>query len=156
MVRFDANPKTRRFPMANLTHFGGRGLFDEFFRDVAPGYFIKPLHGDPLPAQIKVDVAEADNAYTVHAEIPGVSRDDIHVSLDGGVVTLSAEIKQQDEQRKDAKVLRSERYYGSVSRSFQLPQEVDAGAASAKYENGVLTLTLPKKAQANARRLAID
>ena len=142
--------------MANLTHFGGRSLFDELFRDVAPGYFIKPLHGDPLPAQIKVDVAEVNNAYTVHAEIPGVSRDDIHVSLDGGVVTLSAEIKQQDEQKKDAKVLRSERYYGSVSRSFQLPQEVDAGAARAKYENGVLNLTLPKKAQANARRLAID
>ena len=54
------------------------------------------------------------------------------------------------------KVLRSERYFGSVSRSFQLPQEVDAGAAKAKYDNGVLTLTLPKKAQASSRRLTID
>ncbi len=142
--------------MANLTHFGGRSLFDELFRDVAPGYFVKPLHGDPLPAQIKVDVSEADNAYTVHAEIPGVGKDDIHISLDGGVVTLSAEIKQQDEQRKDARVLRSERYYGSVSRSFQLPQEVDAGAAKARYDNGVLTLTLPKKMQPASKRLAID
>lgn len=142
--------------MANLTHFGGRSLFDELFRDVAPGYFVKPLHGDPLPAQIKVDVSEADNAYTVHAEIPGVGKDDIHISLDGGVVTLSAEIKQQDEQRKDARLLRSERYYGSVSRSFQLPQEVDAGAAKAKYDNGVLTLTLPKKMQPASKRLVID
>lgn len=142
--------------MANLAQFGGRSLFDEFFRDAAPGYFVKPLHGDPLPPQIKVDVAEADNAYTVHAEIPGVSRDDIHVSLDGGVVTLSADIKQQDQQKKDARVLRSERYYGAVSRSFQLPQEVDAGAAKAKYDNGVLTLTLPKKMQPASKRLAIE
>jgi HSP20 family protein len=142
--------------MANLSPFGGRSLFDEFFRDVAPGYFIKPLHGDPLPSQVKVDVSENDGAYTVKAEVPGVSKEDIHVSVEGGVVTISAEVKQEDKQTKDEKVLRSERYYGSVSRSFQLPQDVDAGGAKAKYENGVLTLTLPKKAQASSRRLTID
>lgn len=142
--------------MANITPFGGRSLFDEFFRDVAPGYFIKPLHGDPLPSQIKVDVNENGNAYTVKAEVPGVAKEDIHVSVEGGVVTISAEVKQEDKQTKDEKVLRSERYYGSVSRSFQLPQDVDAGAAKAKYENGVLSLTLPKKSQASTRRLSID
>ncbi|MBL8382758.1 MAG: Hsp20/alpha crystallin family protein [Burkholderiales bacterium] len=142
--------------MANLAPFGGRSLFDEFFRDLAPGYLIKPLHGDPLPAQIKVDVSESGNAYTVKAEVPGVAKDDIHVSVEGGVVTISAEVKQEDKQTRDEKVLRSERYYGAVSRSFQLPQDVDAGAAKAKYENGVLALTLPKKAQASTRRLSID
>lgn len=142
--------------MANLTPFGGRSLFDEFFRDVAPGYFIKPLHGDPLPTQIKVDVSENAAAYTVAAEVPGVAKDDIHIALDGGVVTISAEVRQQDQQKNEDKVLRSERYYGQVSRSFQLPVEIDVAAAKAKYDNGVLTLTLPKKNQPGSKRLAID
>lgn len=142
--------------MSNLTNFGGRSLFDEFFRDFSPGYLIKPLHGDPLPAQIKVDIKETDKAYTVQAEIPGVGKDDIHVAVEGGVVTLSAEVKQQDAQTKDEKLLRSERYYGMVSRSFQLPREVDGAAASAKYDNGVLVLTLPKKTAAGSKRITIE
>ncbi|MFO1262053.1 MAG: Hsp20/alpha crystallin family protein [Rhodoferax sp.] len=133
-------------------------LFDEFFRDFAPGFYVKPLHGDPLPtpAQIKVDVKENDTGYVVHAEVPGVAKEDIHVSLDGNVVTLRAEVKQQDAQSKDEKVLRSERYFGSVARSFQLPAEIDQAQAKAKYDNGVLTLTLPKRTGGNAHRLAID
>lgn len=142
--------------MANLINFGARGLLDDFFRDVAPGYFVRPLHGDPLPAQIKVDIKEDGNAYTVHAEIPGVGKDDIHVGVEGAVVTISAEVKQQDQQSKDEKVLRTERYYGSVSRSFQLPQDVDASACKAKYENGVLVLSLPKRQQATTKRVAIE
>lgn len=122
-------------------------LFDDFFRDVAPGFYIKPLHGDPLPSptQIKIDVKETDTGYTVQAEVPGVSKDEIHVSLDGNVVTLRAEVKQQDSSAKDEKVLRSERYFGAVSRSFQLPLEIDQTQSKAKYDNGVLTLSLPKK-----------
>ncbi len=134
-------------------------LFDDFFRDVAPGFYVKPLHGDPLPsaAQIKVDVKETDKVYTVHAEVPGVPKEDIHVSLDGSIVTLRAEVKQHDSTGKDEKVLRSERYFGAVSRSFQLPVDIDAAQAKAKYDNGVLTLTLPKKlASAGTQRLAID
>ena len=134
-------------------------LFDDFFRDVAPGFYVKPLHGDPLPspAQIKVDVKETDKTYIVHAEVPGVSKEDIHVSLDGSVVTLRADVKQQDSTGKDEKVLRSERYFGAVSRSFQLPVDIDQTQAKAKYDNGVLTLTLPKKqAGGGAQRLTID
>lgn len=142
--------------MANLAPFGSRNLLDELFRDFTSGYYVKPLHGDPLPAQIKVDVGDSKEAYTIKAEVPGVKKDDIHVSIDGSVVTISAEVKQEDKQTKDEQVLRAERYYGSVSRSFQLPQEVDAGAAKAKYENGVLNLTLPKIAPVSTRRLAID
>ncbi len=136
-----------------------RGNFlDDFFRDVAPGFYVKPLHGDnlPTPAQIKVDVKESDAAYTVHAEVPGVAKEDIHVSLDGNVVTLRAEVKQQDTQTKDEKVLRSERYFGAVSRSFQLPMDIDQSTAKAKYDNGVLTLTLPKKLGNKPQRLVID
>lgn len=134
-------------------------LFDDFFRDFAPGFFIKPLHGDsslPSPAQIRVDVSENDLSYTVQAEVPGVSKDDIQVSLDGNVVTLRAEIKQQDSQTEGDKVLRSERYYGAVSRSFQLPQDIDQAQAKAKYDNGILMLTLPKKGGTGAQRLAIE
>lgn len=134
------------------------GLFDDFFRDVAPSFYVRPLHGDPLPspAQIKVDVKETERAYTVLAEVPGVSKEDIQVSLDGNVVTLRAEVKQQDAQTKDEKLLRSERYYGAVSRSFQLPQDIDQSESRAKYDNGVLTLTLPKKLGGKTQRLAID
>lgn len=133
-------------------------LFDDFFRDVAPGFYVRPLHGDglPTPAQIKVDVKESDKAYTVAAEVPGVAKEDIHVSIDGSVVTLRAEIKQQDSQSQDEKVLRTERYYGAVSRSFQLPQDIDQNQAKAKYDNGVLILTLPKKQASNAQRLHIE
>lgn len=131
-------------------------LFDDLFRDVAPGFFVKPLHGDPLPAQMKVDVKDAGNAYTVDAEIPGVAREDIHVTIDGSVVTLRAEIKQQDAQREGERLLRSERYFGAVARSFQLPQDIDEAGAKAKYDNGVLRLTLPKKAAVAGQRLTIE
>ena len=133
-------------------------LFDDIFKDLAPAFYVRPLHGDPLPtpAQIKVDVKENDKAYTVQAEVPGVSKDEIHVSVEANVVTLRAEIKQEDNQNADEKTLRSERYYGAVSRSFQLPQEVDQTQARAKYDNGVLTLTLPKKAANGSQRLTIE
>jgi HSP20 family protein len=133
-------------------------LFDEFFRDVVPSLYVRPLHGDPLPspAQIKLDVHETDGAYTVNAEVPGVRKEDIQVSLEGSTVTLRAEVKQEDREAHGEKLLRSERYYGAVARSFQLPQEVDPGQAKAKYDNGMLTLTLPKKAATSSQRLAID
>lgn len=133
-------------------------LLNEFFKEISPGFFVRPLHGDPLPdpVQIKIDVKENDQAYTVQAEVPGVSKEDIQVSLDGGVVQLRADVKQQDVQTKDDKVLRTERYFGSISRSFQLPQEIDQAQSKAKYENGVLTLTLPKKQGSGAQQLKIE
>ena len=142
--------------MNALTNRGS--MFDDFFRDNAPGFYVKPLHGDPLPTpeKIKVDVKETDKAYLVQAEVPGVTKEDIHVSLDGNVVSLRAEVKQQDTATKDEKVLRTERYYGAVSRSFQLPMEIDQAEARAKYDNGVLTLTLPKKLTGGSQRLVID
>ncbi len=133
-------------------------LFHDFLSDVAPSYYVRPLHGDPLPtpAQIKVDVKETDAAYTVHAEIPGVGKEDIHVTLDGNMVTLSAEVKQQDTTASE-KVLRCERYFGSVSRNFQLAQDIDREESKAKFENGVLTLTLAKKkVTGGTQRLSID
>jgi HSP20 family protein len=132
-------------------------LFDDLFRDFAPGYFVRPLHGDPLPQQVKIEVKEDAENFVLHAELPGVAKQDIQVSIDGPVVSLSAEVKQHDQKRQDERLLRSERYYGSVSRSVRLPLDVDEGRAYAKFDNGVLTLTLPKKLQAaTSRRLKIE
>ena len=133
-------------------------LFDEFFRDVAPGFYVRPLHGDALvqPSQIRIDVKEDDAAYKVQAELPGVPKEDIQVSIDGAVVTLRAEVQQHDEKRDSEKLQRSERYIGSVARSFQLPMEVDAASAKARYDNGVLMLTLPKKLEGKVQRLAVE
>ncbi len=133
-------------------------LFDDFFKDLAPGFYVRPLHGDPLPnpGQIKIDVKESPEAYTVTAELPGVPRDDIHVTIDGGMVTISAEVKQQDAQSEGEKVLRSERYFGQIARSFRLAADIDKARAKAKYGDGVLNLTLPKQTAAGAHRLNID
>ncbi|MGD9772836.1 Hsp20/alpha crystallin family protein [Diaphorobacter sp.] len=133
-------------------------LFDDFFKDFAPGFYVRPLHGDalPEPSQIKIDVKEDDGTYTVHAEVPGVPKEDINVSIDGNVVSLRAEVRQHDQKKDGEKLLRSERYFGAVARSFQLPVEVDATQAKAKYDNGVLTLTLPKKLGNKTQRLAIE
>ena len=142
--------------MNALTRRGSSSLFDDFFRDFAPGFFVQPLHGEPLPAQIKVDVQEREGAFEVQAEIPGVKKDDIHVELDGNIVSLQADVRQEDRQQQGGRVVRSERYYGSVSRSFQLPADVDESQAKARYENGVLTLTLPKKPNGRAQRLKVE
>ena len=133
-------------------------LFDDFFKYIAPGFYVRPLHGDSLPApsQIKVDVKETERGYTVQAEVPGVPKEDIHVSVEGNVVSLRAEVRQLDQKTEGEKVLRSERYYGSVARSFQLPADIDAAQAKAKYDNGILTLTLPKKLNNSSQRLNIE
>lgn len=134
------------------------GLLDEMFRDVAPGFYVRPLRGEPLPgaAGIKLDVRENDDGYTLYADVPGAQKSDIHVSVDGNVVSLNAEIRPQEGDKTD-KVLRNERLMGSVSRSVQLPVDIDEARSSAKYENGVLLLTLPKKPHGSgARRLAVS
>lgn len=134
------------------------GLFDELFRDFGPGFAVRPLHGSPLPApdKIKLDISESENAYTVTAEVPGVAKDDIHVAVEGNTVTLRAEVRQHDRQEKENAV-HSERYYGVISRSFQLPVDIDESQSSARSDDGVLTLTLAKKKPNNgSRRLTVE
>jgi HSP20 family protein len=106
--------------------------------------------------QIKLDVSEDDAQYMVKADIPGVRREDINVSVDGNQVTISAEVKKESEEKKGGRVLRSERQYGYATRMFSLDCEVDDAKADAKYENGVLNLKLPKKAAKTVKKLAID
>ena len=133
-------------------------IYRDPLNDLLRGFFVRPVEfGDTKEAPaLTVDVTEQDNAYAIHAEIPGVNKEDIHVSIDGAVVSISAERCNQKEVKDDNKILRSERYFGKVSRSFQLPQEVDESQASAKYSEGVLELLLPKKVAAQAKRLSIQ
>jgi HSP20 family protein len=107
--------------------------------------------------KMRVDVAELDNAYEVKADIPGVKKEDINVRIDGNVVQIDAEVKRESESKdKAGKVLRSERYYGNITRSFSLADDVDEARAEAKYADGVLTLKLPKKATAAARKVTVQ
>lgn len=133
-------------------------IYRDPLNDLLRGFFVRPVEfGDTKEAPaLTVDVTEQDKAYAIHAEIPGVNKEDIHVSIDGAVVSISAERRNQKEVRDSNKILRSERYFGKVSRSFQLPQEVDELQASAKYSEGVLELLLPKKTAAQAKRLSIQ
>lgn len=140
--------------MSNLTRFDP---LDDLFR----GFFVRPveLGNNPAggqPPAIRMDVKEDGDAYQVHAELPGVKKEDIHVTIDGNLVSISAEVKQEKEVKDGERVLRSERYFGKVSRSFQLGQEIDDGKAVAKFNDGVLELKLPKRAATASKRLAID
>lgn len=141
--------------MSQLTKFNNN-LFNDFFGDKGSlGYFVSPLHGESLPSNFKVDIKDSENAYVFQAELPGVSKEDLHITVDGSTVTIAAEVKQHDEQTKDEKIVRSERYFGLVSRSFQLPVDVNQDDAKATYENGVLKLTLPKKLNVMGKRIAV-
>jgi len=140
--------------MANIARFDP---FADSFEDLVRRMF-KPVRyeGDAQPLQIKVDVSEDDKAYTVKAEVPGIKKEDINVQIDGNQVSISAESKQEKDVKENGKVIRSERYYGSLYRSFSLGQDVDQAAATAKYADGILQLTLPKKASAATRKLTVQ
>ena len=146
--------------MATVTRFDPRidpigELVDDLFR----GFLVRPVayegRGEAL-ARMKVDVAEKNGAYKVTAELPGVRKEDIQVSIDGAQVTLAAEVKQEKEASQEERVLHTERVFGKVSRSFTLPQEVDEASAQAKFRDGVLELTLPKKAAAQRKQITIQ
>jgi HSP20 family protein len=140
--------------MANVTRYDPFADLDDMFK----GFMLRPVRLDPQAPQmqIKMDVKENDSAYVVRADIPGVKKEDIKVDVDGNVVSISAEVKQEKEQKEGGRVIRSERYYGSMSRSFSLGQDVDEKTANAKYTDGVLELTLPKKAGSRQAKIVVQ
>ena len=145
VVRFD--------PFNDLT------LFDPF-RDIEGLLRSRPVRrmlreAGEEPA-IRMDVSEDDKAYHVKAEIPGARKEDVSVAVDGNAVTIVAETRREKEEKKGETVIRSERYYGRQSRSFTLAKEIDSEKADAKYENGVLELTLPKREAGAARTVKIQ
>ena len=139
--------------MSNIVR---RDPFDVAFRDFFRN-MMRPasFELEATSPEIRLDLKETEKAYTVHAEIPGVNKEDIEVSIDGNVVSIRAEVKREKEEKGET-MLRSERYYGAMMRSFTLATDVDETAATAKYTDGVLELTLPKKPGGASRRLQVQ
>lgn len=170
-----ANSLMRLDPFRDIARFDPFRDMDELFRDFSP-----PVFRQEQTPRMRMDVTETDQAYTVKAEIPGVQKEDIKVAINGNQVSLTAEIKEENTVDTGAGSvtgagagtgtgsggggsgssgggkLRTERYYGQLHRSFTLPQEVDDDQAGARYENGVLTLTLPKKVGTGGKQLTIQ
>jgi len=141
--------------MANMIRYDPfNGLVDELFN----GLFVRPMafEGRAELPRMKVEVAEKNGAYVVTAELPGVKKEEIDIAIDGAQLTLSAVVKREKEVAENERVLHSERTYGKVSRSFALPQELDEAKAEAKFRDGVLELTLPKKAAAQRKQISIQ
>jgi len=146
--------------MASIQRFDP---FNELVDDLFKGFLVRPVAyegrgpwGESGLPRAKVDVTERNGAYVVAAELPGVKKEEIQVTIDGAQVTLAAEVKREREVEKDERVLHTERTFGKVTRSFTLPQEVDESKAEAKFRDGVLELTLPKKSAAPKKQISIQ
>ena len=141
--------------MVNIARFSP---LDDAFNQLLRGFVVRPvnLEEQDTAAKFRVDIAESDKAYAVHAELPGVKKDDIQISIDGDQVAISAESKTDKTLKEGERVLRTERYAGKFYRAFALGSVIDEDAASARYADGVLELTLPKKAAAAAKRITIQ
>ena len=145
--------------MATITRYDPfNELVDDFFK----GFLVRPVayeggNGRDVLPRMKVDVAEKNGAYKVTAELPGVRKEDIDVSIDAAQVTITAEVKREKEaQGPDERTLHTERVFGKVTRTFTLPQELDEAKVEAKYRDGILELTLPKKQAAPRKQIAIQ
>lgn len=137
-----APARTRPTPFAEL---------EDFFRNAG----FRPGWREPEAPDIRLDISEDGANYRVRAEIPGVDKNDIELSIDGNQVSISAEVKRET-RREGEKELHVERGYGRARRVFTLPVDIDAGKAEANYERGILTVTLPKSADGKSRRVAIS
>jgi len=141
--------------MANVTRYDPFGeLFDDFFK----GYFVRPVtsEGREAAPRVKIDVTEQNGGFKVLAEIPGVKKEDIQVNVDGDQVSITAEVKREKDVKEGERVVHSERYFGKASRAFRLGYEIDEAKVQAKYNDGVLELTLPKKQTPAAKQIAIQ
>jgi len=126
---------------------------DDIFRSVMRPWGLALSEAAP---RIKIDVSEQDGSYLVKAEIPGVRKEDIDVRIDGDQMTISAETKTEKQEKDKGRVIFKERQEGYASRSFTLACPVDEAHAEAKYQDGVLSLKLNKKATTSSKRLAIQ
>ncbi|SHL34222.1 heat shock protein Hsp20 [Nitrosospira sp. Nsp11] len=147
--------------MANIARrspFGDIARFDPFYNvdDWFKGFGMQPFSMDSETAPtIKIDLKENDTAYTVRAEIPGVKKEDVKVQVEGNRVSISCETRQEKEEKEGERVICCECHQGSSYRSFTLGSDVDETKAEAKYENGTLELTLPKKEGKTSRRIEV-
>jgi len=141
--------------MVNITRFNP---FDDAFDNLLHGVPVWLPHLDrreAAPAQFRIDVSENERQYQVLAEMPGLKKEEISITINGNEVSVSAELKQEKDAANGDTVLRAERYFGKMQRAFSLGHEVDQANATAKYTDGVLQLTLPKKIAAAQKKLAV-
>ena len=136
-------------PFADLMSFDPVRNFEDMLREFR--HSAESRAGIPA---IRLDVDETEQEYDIRADIPGVDKDDIKVEIDGNRVVISAE-RKQDTEKKRGNTVTSERHWGQQYRAFTLPCPIDDAKAEARYEHGVLKLTLPKKAGAGMHRLDI-
>lgn len=134
-------------------------LFDEDFDNFFEGFF-RPVRGLERASQSAVipavDISENDEQYVVRAELPGVKKEDISVTVEDGVLRISGESKSEHQDKENGRVIRQERHYGQYVRSLRLGTEVDEQKAKAHYKDGVLELVLPKAESVKPRRIAVD
>ena len=147
-----ASNLTRFDPFGDIVRAEPFHHIEDLFKDFR---MFPTLRGLESESRIRMDVSETDDGYLVKAEMPGVKKEDIKVSINGNQVSISAEVKEEKEDKKNGVVVRSERYYGHQHRTFTLAQEVDDASAEARYQDGVLELSLPKKPETGGRQLAI-
>ena len=141
--------------MVNIRRFNPlEDTFENLFRGV-PVWLPNPETRAPAPTQFRMDVSENDKEYRVLAELPGVKKEEISITINGNEVAVAAEVKHEKDVKNGETVLCAERYYGRIQRAFTLGHEVDEASAQARYNDGVLELTLPKKTVAAAKRLAV-
>jgi HSP20 family protein len=141
--------------MTNITRYDP---FNELVDDLFKGFFVRPLAFEPRAelVRMKLEVAEKNGTYLVTAELPGVRKEDINVTVDGAQVTLAAEVKREKEAAGNDRLLHTERSFGKLTRTFTLPQELDEAKVEAKFRDGVLELALPKKAAAQRKPISIQ
>ena len=141
-----SNASTNVRPLSTSVRRFIPNFFSDIFDDFQmPTFYNRPLFNEAFEPQIRIDVHERPKEYLVRAQIPGVKKENIHVSVEGGFITISAEnISKLEEHGDNERIIRSECNYGSAVRSFQLPSEVSREKSKASYENGVLSLMLPK------------
>ncbi|HEX2009943.1 MAG TPA: Hsp20/alpha crystallin family protein [Roseateles sp.] len=130
-------------------------MLPELFRRFAQPLRMAPLAAD-VNGEIRLDVSETPADYAVRAEIPGARKEDVRITVDGNFVTIAAEVRSDKEEQSEGRVLLKESYHGSVSRGFSLAHEIDVGRVVAKFEDGVLRLTLPKREGTGSRTIAVQ
>jgi HSP20 family protein len=144
-------------PSAMQDQFGRlvENMFEDMFAPFTHGGALSQWQGEGAISP-RLNVSETDKAFEVQAELPGVKKEDVKVAIENQRVTIEGETKRENEQRQGENILYSERSASKFVRSFMLPVEVDDGSAEARMENGVLTLTLPKKQGSEAKRITIQ
>jgi HSP20 family protein len=144
-----------RQPTRNI----GWGLFNDDLDNVFEGFF-RPFHeaeesasSSLMPA---IDLHENDHDYVVRAEIPGVKKEDIDITVHDGVLSINAESKYQHEDKQGGRVIRQERRYGKYVRSLRLGKNIDESKVKASYKDGVLELVLPKVEEVKPKKISVD